>query len=71
MQQPSPTRYEVQVTRISEYAEVEHPLFGYSERDVRSNEVIYSGHAGDLEEADRSAHAYLDYLLEQQPATAA
>lgn len=68
MQQPSPNRYWAQIARVPFIGKDSRPLYRYVIRSVGSGQVVCEGHAGDPEDAESTARAHINYLLQREAA---
>ena len=66
MQQLSPNRYWIQVARVSLVGKDGRTLYRYVIRSVGNGEVVCEGHASDPEDAESTARAHINYLVQRE-----
>ena len=70
MQQLSPTRYRTQVECVPEIGKQHQTLFRYRILSRETGEVVWDGVSDEALDADATARAFVEYLLERDAAPA-
>jgi hypothetical protein len=59
----APSPYLAEIERIPNRRKPEAPLFRYSIRHEKTDELLFDGVASDMREAMDSVNAWIDYLM--------